>query len=100
MGEQFARRRVVVHNPVGLHLRPAGLIVKLASRFSARIEFIKDSERVDGKSILAILSLAAEDGAELEIEGAGPDAEAAVEALAVFFAQSFAEDADLGAAGN
>ncbi len=99
MGEQTARRRVVVNNPQGLHARPADLIVKLASRFSARIEFIKNSERVDGKSILAILTLAAVDGTELEIECAGPDAEAAVEALAYFFAQSFAEDAARGAAG-
>lgn len=100
MGEHSVRRRVVVNNPQGLHARPADLFVKIASRFSARIELIKEGERVDGKSILAILTLAAEDGAELEIEAVGPDAEPAAEALAVFFARSFAEDADRGAAGG
>lgn len=100
MGEQIARRRVVVSNPQGLHLRPASLIVEIASKFSARIELIKDNVRVDGKSILAIVSLLAEVGTELEIEAAGPDAELAVDALAERFAHPFAEDADNGPAGR
>jgi phosphotransferase system HPr (HPr) family protein len=86
---------VVVTNPQGLHARPADLFVKLARRYAARIEVIKDSERVDGKSILAMLTLAAVESTELVIEATGEDAEQAVAALADLFARNFAEgDAD------
>jgi phosphocarrier protein HPr len=95
MSELIARRNVVVTNPQGLHVRPADLFVKLARRYDARIEVIKDSERVDGKSILAMLTLAAVENTELVIEATGEDAEQAVAALADLFARNFAEpDAD------
>jgi phosphotransferase system HPr (HPr) family protein len=82
---------VVVRNPQGLHARPADALVKTALRFVSRIELVKDSERVDGKSILSILTLAAEEGTKLSIEATGDDAEEAVEALAGLFARNFAD---------
>jgi phosphocarrier protein HPr len=91
MSELIARRTVVVTNPQGLHARPADLFVKLARRFAANVEVIKDSERVDGKSILAMLTLAAVENTELVIEASGADAEEAVAALAELFARNFAE---------
>jgi len=91
MSELIARRTVVVTNPQGLHARPADLFVKLARRYTANVEVIKDSERVDGKSILAMLTLAAVENTELVIEATGADAEQAVAALAELFSRGFAE---------
>jgi phosphotransferase system HPr (HPr) family protein len=89
-------REVVVGNPQGLHARPADAFVKTALRFASRIEVVKDSERVDGKSILSILTLAAEEGTKLSIEATGDDAEEALEALAELFARNFADNNSMG----
>ena len=89
MADAASYRIVVVSNPQGLHARPADLFVKLASQYQSTIEVIKDSERVDGKSILAILTLAAVQGTQLRIEANGPDADAALEAIADLFQRDF-----------
>ena len=83
---------MTVVNPQGLHARPVNLFVQLANQFESKIEVIKDEERVDGKSILSILTLAAAQGTELSIEATGQDAEAALEALADLVAKGFAEE--------
>jgi phosphotransferase system HPr (HPr) family protein len=90
--ETKATRTVKITNPQGLHVRPADMFVKRAINFQSKIEVIKDNERVDGKSILAILMLAAEAGTELRLEAVGPDAEAALESLAELVHQNFHED--------
>lgn len=89
MSETVARRKVTVTNPQGLHLRPAYVFVELASKFDASVQLIKNGERVDGKSILSIATLAIEQGTEVEIETAGHDAEAAVAALVKLVEQNF-----------
>ncbi|HKD38615.1 MAG TPA: HPr family phosphocarrier protein [Pirellulales bacterium] len=91
MSEAKLSRTVVVANPNGLHMRPASLIAKLANQFQSKIELVRGQERVDGKSMLEIVTLVAEHGTNLTIEASGPDAEAAVEALAVLFASQFAD---------
>ena len=92
MTQPTASRNVVVRNPQGLHLRPAHLLAQAAKQFDARIELVKGSERADGKSVLAILTLAAAEGTELLLEAQGPDAEAALDALAELFCQNFTEE--------
>jgi phosphotransferase system HPr (HPr) family protein len=92
MADDTVNRTVVVTNPQGLHARPADVFVKLASRYQAKIEVIKDGERVDGKSILAILTLAAVEGTQLAIEATGPDAEAALDALSELVLRDFDEN--------
>lgn len=87
-----ATRTVVVTNPQGLHARPADLFVKTATRFASKIELVKGRERVDGKSILSLLTLAAVAGTQLLIEADGPDAEQALDALARLVEQNFAEN--------
>jgi phosphocarrier protein HPr len=88
-----ATRTVVITNPQGLHARPADLFVKTATRFaSTKIELVKGRERVDGKSILSLLTLAAVEGTQLLIEADGPDAEQALDALAKLVEQNFAEN--------
>ena len=64
-----------------LHARPAAQFVKIAESFSAEIWITKDGMRVNGKSILSLLTLAAEEGCELTLEAEGPDEKEALEAL-------------------
>ena len=92
MNESKSRRTVVITNEQGLHARPADLFVKLANRFEAEIEVVKDEQRVDGKSILDILTLGAGQGSQLVIEAVGGDAEEALDALAALIDHNFAED--------
>ena len=91
MAEQPVTRTVVVINPQGLHARPAEVFVKTASQYQSKIDVIKDGNRVDGKSILNILTLAAVQGTQLCLEATGPDAQDALIALSDLFARSFDE---------
>ena len=92
MADGTVTRSVKVNNPNGMHARPAEVFVKTALKYQAKIEVIKDAQRVDGKSILNILTLAAEQGTELRLEATGPDAQAALDALAELFKHNFAEN--------
>jgi phosphocarrier protein len=77
-------RTFTVEHKLGLHARPAGRFVALASRFRAEIEVARDGdagEWVSGRSVLSLLSLAAAYGTRLRVRAAGPDAEEAVAAL-------------------
>jgi len=92
MGEVTVRETVIINNKQGLHARPADLFVKYAQQFKAKIDVIKDGERVDGKSILGILTLAAMKGTSLLIEATGHDAEEALAALVELINRGFAEE--------
>jgi phosphotransferase system HPr (HPr) family protein len=89
--DPISSQQVVVLNRLGLHMRPADLLVRTASRFQSQIEIEKDGQAVDCKSILGILTLAAGQGAQLSLRACGVDAEEAVQALSELFAQSFHE---------
>ena len=82
-------KKVMVQNAQGLHARPADLFVKTANRYSSSIEVTKGSETVYGKSILNILTLAAEQGTELKILAIGDHAHEALAALTELFEQGF-----------
>jgi phosphocarrier protein len=87
-----ARRQVLVSNPLGLHLRPAEKFVKLALQFQAEIRVHYNGNSHNGRSILELATLAAECGTRLEVEARGPDADAAVAALADLVESQFYED--------
>lgn len=78
----MSRRHVIIGDPLGLHLRPAARFLSLAKSFRSDIVVIYKGRRVDGRSLLDLSTLAAECGTTIEIEAHGPDAEAAVTALA------------------
>lgn len=84
-------REVVVSNRQGLHARPAALLTREARRWQSRIELVADAQRVDGKSILDVLTLAAEAGTRLVVEATGPDARDALEAIGSLFDRRFDE---------
>lgn len=90
--ENFVAQEVTVTGAQGLHARPAHAFVTLAKQFASDIEVEKDGERVDGKSILSILTLVAVQGTRLTIRAAGSDAPQAVAALAQLFERGFDED--------
>lgn len=93
MQHSSATRDVVVINREGLHLRPAHSLAKLAATFESDIQVVRNGEAVDGKSILSIVTLAAAQGTKLTLRAQGPDAEAALTALAQFFQCGLGESA-------
>ena len=89
MSTEPIRRPVVIQNPLGLHLRPAGAFVKKAQQFEAEIKVIRESYGVDAKSIIDLVTLGASQGTHLIIEAEGHDAQAAVDALAELVEKGF-----------
>ncbi len=87
----LAERLVEIVNPLGLHARPSAEFVKLASQFRADVHLLKEDMQVNGKSIMGVMTLAAECGSQLTIRTDGEDAEAAAGALAALVARGFNE---------
>jgi len=77
----LVKEKVTIQNKYGIHTRPATVLVEKASNFDAKISLIYKGDRANAKSILGILVLAVEPGAEVEIEAEGPDEEQAVAEL-------------------
>jgi phosphocarrier protein HPr len=84
-------RTVQIANKAGLHARPAAEIVKLAARYKAEITVVRDELEVNGKSIMGVMMLAAECGATVRLKAEGPDADAALDALATLIEGKFGE---------
>ena len=84
-------RTVTIANKNGLHARPAAEIVKTAAKFKSDITLVRDELEVNGKSIMGVMMLAAEYGAQLVLRADGSDAEEAVGALAKLIESKFGE---------
>ena len=82
---------VTIQNRAGLHTRPAAAIVKLASKFQSEFYIVKDGFRINGKSIIGVMTLAAAQGSTLELEMDGPDEAEAMETLVDYFNKGFEE---------
>lgn len=82
-------RTVAITGELGLHARPAARFVKLAASFNAAIEVTANGVTVSGRSIMGLMMLGAGDGTALTITAAGPDAAAALDALAALVAGGF-----------
>lgn len=81
-----------IKNKQGLHARPASLLVRTLSKFKSEVFLSKDGVRVNGKSIMGVMMLAAERGSELEVEIKGEDEQEAFNALAELIENNFYED--------
>ena len=81
MSMPLLKKKIVVKNKQGLHARPAALFVQIANKFDSRITLRRDEEEVNGKSIMGILMLGAEQGTNITLEAEGDDAQAALEEL-------------------
>jgi phosphocarrier protein len=93
-----ARKRAVVEkkvritNKLGLHARPAAMLVKAAGEFESDVSIVKDDMEVNAKSIMGVMMLAAERGSTLTIRAEGSDQEKAVKALVKLVESKFDED--------
>jgi len=74
-------RTVVIQNKAGMHARPASLFVQLITNYQSEIKVRCKDEEVNGRSIMGLMLLAAEQGRELELIADGPDEESLLEAL-------------------
>ncbi len=88
---RVVERKVTVVNTLGIHARPAAEFVKLATRYQSEITVSKDVFKVNGKSILGVMTLAAECGSELTLRAEGEDAPGAVDALTELLSKEFGE---------
>lgn len=85
----IAKKEFTILNEEGLHLRPAGMFVKLASTFDSDIWVDKSGDIANGKSIMGLALLAAEHGAIISITAEGDDAVAALDALGALIERRF-----------
>ena len=74
-------KKLTIQNEQGLHARPAAIFVQIANKYESDIAVKKGGQEVNGKSIMGLLTLAAEKGAKLCIKVNGPDAKEAIEEL-------------------
>jgi phosphocarrier protein HPr len=81
MAHQTIKKDIVIKSKQGLHARPAALFVQIANKFDSDISIIKEGEEVNGKSIMGILMLAAEQGTKICLKAIGSDAEEAIAEL-------------------
>ena len=77
----MAERKVIIKNKSGLHARPAALFVQVANKYDSDISIKKGTQKVNGKSIMGIMMLAAEKGSRVTIVAEGPDARPALDEL-------------------
>jgi phosphocarrier protein len=89
---QAVTRDLTVSNKLGLHARPAAMFVKTANRFSCDIFVDKDGEKVNGKSIMGLMMLAAGPGSKLTVYAEGQDASQAMTELETLLKTKFGED--------
>ena len=84
-------RELVVQNKMGIHARPAAMIVRITNKFKAEVFVEKDGERVNGKSIMGLMMLAAGKGSKVNFIASGSDAELMLNELESLFARKFDE---------
>lgn len=87
----MVEKTVKIKNKAGMHTRPASLLVKLASKFKSDFYIIKDGYQINGKSIIGVMSLAAEFGSSVILKFEGKDEEKAAEEIAKYFEEGFGE---------
>lgn len=84
-------RTVKIINKAGLHTRPAATIVKMAAKYKCEFHISRDGLNINGKSIIGVMTLAAEEGSELLLTFDGEDEEAASNEIVDFFNRGFDE---------
>src|SRR2546423_15289854 len=85
-------KEIVVTNKLGIHARPAAMFVKTANRFECDVFVEKDGERVNGKSIMGLMMLAAGPGSRLTVHAEGQDAARLLNELEALLKRKFDED--------
>jgi phosphocarrier protein len=92
MSGETLQRKVTVRDPLGFHMRPLTAFAQRAGQFQCSVTVAKDDQRVNGKSPLELMLLAAQQGTELTLEVCGADAAEALESLAELLAAPGGEE--------
>ena len=87
------QREVEIVNKLGLHARASAKLTQLAARFPCEVSLSRNGRKVNAKSIMGVMMLAANKGSKVALETDGVDEAAAIEALAALIADKFGEDA-------
>lgn len=88
---QTFTKELLVQNKMGIHARPAAMIVRVTNKFKAEVHVEKDDEQVNGKSIMGLMMLAAAKGSTVKFVATGPDAPQMLADLEALFAKKFDE---------
>ena len=89
MADEKLTKELTLQNKYGMHVRPAGLFAKIASRFNADVEVEKDGNVVSGKSIMALMTLEAVCGTTLRVSAWGPQAREVLDELEALVSRKF-----------
>jgi phosphocarrier protein HPr len=89
---EFLVKELTISNKLGIHARPAALFVKTANRFACEIFVEKDGEKINGKSIMGLMMLAAGPGSKVILHVRGTDAAAAIAELEALVQRKFDEE--------
>lgn len=89
--KDFLVRKFTIYNKLGLHARPAALFVQTANKFQCDIEVRKGREKVNGKSIMGIMTLAAGEGTTIYVRTQGSDSQKAMNEIAKLIEDNFGE---------
>ena len=89
---EFLTKELTIINKSGIHARPAAMFVKIANRFGSDIFVEKDGEKINGKSIMGLMMLAAGPGSKLILHVKGADAAAAIAEIEALVQRKFDED--------
>ena len=85
-------RILIVQNELGIHARPAAMIVRIANKYDANVNVEKEDEQVNGKSIMGLMMLGAGPGSIIVVRAAGEDASVALDSLSALVIDGFNED--------
>jgi phosphocarrier protein len=89
---EFFTKEITISNKLGIHARPAALFVKTANRFACDIFVEKDGEKINGKSIMGLMMLAAGPGSKLTLHARGADAVQAIAEIEALVRRKFDEE--------
>ena len=89
MADEKLTKELTLKNKYGMHVRPAGLFAKIASRYNADVEVEKDGNVVSGKSIMALMTLEAVCGTTLRVSAWGPQAREVLDELEALVSRKF-----------
>jgi phosphocarrier protein len=84
-------RKVNIVNKAGMHTRPASMLVRIASKYKSDFYIIKSGFQINGKSIIGVMTLAAEQGSEVTLKFEGEDEDKASAEIVKFFEDGFGE---------
>ncbi|MBI4399020.1 MAG: HPr family phosphocarrier protein [Candidatus Omnitrophica bacterium] len=89
--EDFIEKKIIIKNKLGLHARPAALFVQATSKYDCDLYVRKGKQKVNGKSIMGLMMLAAGNGTALILEASGPDARKAIADVEKLVSENFGE---------